>query len=160
MTDRGLYDCAFSLAELLNTTLSKLAHSRVVLLNRPSGTIDPVCSPADRILLGNCYNWLSTGIVLRVQSTAATKLRSVLSRKDASSIGTRESAEPPRAGTSNGRISLSLLLNSSSPPAAISPIESKVSTLPSSGVVGQKRKRIEEEPATTRRGFFVRPATY
>jgi hypothetical protein len=31
------------IAELLNTTLSKLAHSRVVLLNQPSGTIDGVC---------------------------------------------------------------------------------------------------------------------
>jgi hypothetical protein len=84
------------------------------------------------------------------------KLHSVLAQKDASARDSLEAAEPPRTATSNGRISLSSLLNSSSPPAAISPIESKVSTMPSSGVVGQKRKRVDEESETTRRGFFVR----
>lgn len=84
------------------------------------------------------------------------KLHSVLAQKDASARDSREAVDPPRTAINNGRISLSSLLNSSSPPAAISPIESKVSTMPSSGVVGQKRKRVDDEPETTRRGFFVR----
>ncbi|KAG7390896.1 hypothetical protein PHYPSEUDO_006380 [Phytophthora pseudosyringae] len=120
--------------ELLNTTLGKLAHSKVVLLNQPAKDLD--------------------------ETAASVKLRSILSSEEAIGGAVDAHLQSPR-DTSN-RTTLSSLLNGGSSPAEkgngkLSSSSESPTTTTSEVPVGQKRKRKEEagDKTSPRQGFFA-----
>ncbi|KAG3035076.1 hypothetical protein PC121_g1773 [Phytophthora cactorum] len=117
-----------SMIELLNTTLSKLAHGKVVLLSIPAKELD--------------------------RATAATKLKSILSSKDSKSAGGEVSGERLQSSrNASSRRTLASLLNGEE--SGKTPSGSESTTTVPEVPVGQKRKREFAAEVSPRRGYFA-----
>ncbi|KAG3144840.1 hypothetical protein PI126_g13979 [Phytophthora idaei] len=117
-----------SMIELLNTTLSKLAHGKVVLLSIPAKELD--------------------------RATAATKLKSILSSKDSKSAGGEVSGERLQSSRyASSRRTLASLLNGEE--SGKTPSGSESTTTVPEVPVGQKRKREFAAEVSPRRGYFA-----
>ncbi|KAG7399985.1 hypothetical protein PHYBOEH_007326 [Phytophthora boehmeriae] len=121
-----------NMIELLNTTLSKLAHSKVVLLNRPAKDLD--------------------------EGTATTKLESIMSAMEGVAAGDEAASENSPSDPTVRDVSE--LLNEDKPnPASLQNAKRSTSSSPTAArsnmFVGQKRKRKEEAADNSPEGFFA-----
>ncbi|KAL4094684.1 hypothetical protein PRIC1_010342 [Phytophthora ramorum] len=126
-----------SMIDLLNTTLTKLAHSKVVLLSQPVKEVE--------------------------EKDAIMKLRSVIAVRDIADEGVVEGGmQPPRDASNRRGIALACLLNGSTPCATpdIEETRKSLGSSESSAIftsdvsTGQKRKRTVTADTPTR-GFFA-----
>ncbi|KAL3665792.1 hypothetical protein V7S43_009220 [Phytophthora oleae] len=121
-----------SMIELLNTTLSKLAHSKVVLLSQPAPQLD--------------------------EAEATGRLRSMVSSGEEEDTNDKGVSGNGRGAATSGEITLSRLVNDiSSSQDEIGKVagssESSTATMEES--IGRKRKRKEAAEDSTQQGFFA-----